>query len=239
MGQTEMLNMGRTDNTLYFSDQNFSSLEDMMDEQEVPAGSYLFWEKDKADKLYYVKQGEVKATKTTESGKEFLLYLFNEGDLFGELSRFSGLTCSYNAVVTEDSVLGVINQPDLDILLWQNKHMALEFYQWLTLMHRMTQTKLRDLLFYGKPGALCSTLIRLVHSYGKSHPKGIFISKKLTNTELGDFIGASRESVNRMLNELKKQGVLEQERGHIIIKDMNYLKNTCHCENCPVEICRM
>ncbi len=107
------------------------------------------------------------------------------------------------------------------------------------LMHRVTQTKFRDLMMFGKPGALCSTLIRLCNSYGVQRDDGIYISSKQTHTDLAEMIGATRESVNRMLNDLKTRGVLSYEHQHLVIHDLNYLRDICHCENCPKDICRM
>ncbi|UUZ85022.1 helix-turn-helix domain-containing protein [Paenibacillus sp. P26] len=103
----------------------------------------------------------------------------------------------------------------------------------------MTQTKFRDLMMFGKPGALCSLLIRLNNSYGEACGKHHRIAVKMNNTEMAEMIGATRESVNRMLSEMKKEDVIDMESGHVIIKDLDYLRDVCHCENCPKDICRL
>jgi CRP/FNR family cyclic AMP-dependent transcriptional regulator len=107
------------------------------------------------------------------------------------------------------------------------------------LVHRMTQTKFRDLMMYGKPGTLCSTLIRMSNSYEKSGDDGIFISIKLTNSKLGDIIGCARESVNRMLSNLKKAKAIVIDDGYITITNLEYLQAICKYENCPKDICRI
>jgi CRP/FNR family cyclic AMP-dependent transcriptional regulator len=226
-------------NTEIFSKDNFSKLEDIMYKHNISAGSYLFWDGDKAEKLYYVQQGQVKITKSTDDGREFVLYLFQEGDLFGEIGSFGESSYSFNAEVPSDSHIGVIYQRDLEILLWQHGDLAVEFMKWMGLMHRITQSKFRDLMLFGKPGALCSTLIRLSNTYGKEYEGHLLISKKLTNSELGELIGATRESVNRMLKDLKDRNVIAMNEGYIIIQDFAYLKEICHCENCPIAICRV
>ncbi|WP_188622446.1 Crp/Fnr family transcriptional regulator [Caldalkalibacillus thermarum] len=226
-------------NTGIFSGQNFLKLKEIMYDHTFEAGSYLFWEGEQADKLFYIKQGQVKLTKTNAEGKEFTLHMFQEGDLVGELAGFTTLKHSYNALVTKDSIIGVIQTRDLEVLLWQHGDLAVEFIKWMGLMNRITETKVRDLMFYGKPGALCSTLIRLANTYGKQTEQGWLISHKVTHAELGEFIGATRESVNRMLRDLAKKGVIAQEQGHIIIKDIDYLRDICHCEHCPVTVCRI
>ena len=107
-------------------------------------------------------------------------------------------------------------------------------------MHmRKQHLKFRDLVLYGKKGALCSTLLRLANSYGMETEEGTLISVPLTNQELANYSASARESLNRTLAELKKSGVIDM-RGHLIlIKDIDYLKKTIHCENCGVEICNI
>lgn len=239
MAQVQPIVLEPLQNTHVLSGQSFALLKHMMIEHKVAAGTWIFNEEEKAAHLYYIKRGQIKLSKTTEDGKELFLSLFQEGDLFGELGRFGELTHSYNACTTQDSLIGMIHLRDLEGLLCQNGALAVEMMKWMELMHRITQMKIRDLVVYGKSGAICSTLIRMANSYGEYHPKGILITKKMSNTELGGFISATRESVNRMLRNLEKNGALEQERGYIIIKDIDYLKNICHCEHCPLEICRM
>ncbi|TDF96592.1 Crp/Fnr family transcriptional regulator [Paenibacillus piri] len=226
-------------NTACFSEENFGKLMDIMYEQKAEAGSHLFWEGETADKLYFIKRGRIQITKTNDDGKSFILYMYGKNDLFGQLDPFHQSIHSFNGEVMEDSVIGVIQQKDLEVLLWQHGDLAVEFMKWMGLMHRMTQTKFRDLMMFGKPGALCSTLIRLTNSYGKPNGSGIVITKKLSNSELADMIGATRESVNRMLSDLKKLDILTMENGLMVIQDIEHLRSICQCENCPKNICRI
>jgi len=107
-------------------------------------------------------------------------------------------------------------------------------------MHmRKQHLKFRDLVLYGKKGALYSTLIRLANSYGMETDEGILISVPLTNQELANYSASARESLNRMLADLRKSGVIAM-RGHLIlIKDIDFLKEEIHCENCGKEICNI
>lgn len=226
-------------NTFNFSDENVTKLDLAMQRQSIPAGTALFWEGELADKLYYIYEGRVKLSKCNNEGKDFTLYIFQQGDFIGELDPFQDSKQSFHAIALEDCTYGFIQKEDLIHLIWQHGDFAIQFTQWLGLMHRLTQTKFRDLLLYGKSGALSSTLIRLANSYGQANGNGILLSKRVTNTELADYIGATRESVNRMLSDLKKLGAIDYDHGHIVIKEMDRLRAICHCEDCPKEICRI
>lgn len=226
-------------NTICFSAENLKLIKAYMRNQILDEGSYLFWEDDLVEQFYYIINGQIKVTKTNTEGKEFILYIFQSGDFLGNLDPFNHSKQSFNAEAMEPTEIGVIQKSDIEQLLSENNQLTIEFMKWIGLMHRITQTKFRDLMLYGKKGALCSTLIRLANSFGREDEHGILITEKLTNHDLADYIGAARENVNRMLADLKKSDVLETEEGFIRIKKIDVLKEICQCENCPIEICRM
>ncbi|MGF7048557.1 CRP/FNR family transcriptional regulator [Paenibacillus sp. DS2015] len=226
-------------NTNCFSEQNFNRLLVSMKDRIIPEGSHLFWEGDLSDKLYYIKRGRIKLTKSTDEGKELILYMYQAGDMVGQADPFFSSKHSFNAEVLEESEVGVIEQKDLEILICQHCEFAIDFMKWMGIHHRLTQTKFRDLMLYGKPGALCSTLIRLGNTYGEDRDGNTLINKKITHTDLSNMIGATRESVNRMLSDLRKKDAVEYENGMIVIKNITMLQEICHCEMCSKEICRI
>lgn len=223
----------------YFTEANVERLTGIMYPKKIKKGSRLFWEGDKADYLYYIKQGRVKLTKSSDNGSFFTLYLYREGDLISSGDCMAEAVHLLGAEAVEDCELGLIQRKDLEVLLWQHGDLAVEFMRWQSTMHMLTQTKFRDLLMFGKPGALSSLLIRLNNTYGE--PSGAYsrISVKLSNTEMAEMIGSTRESVNRMLSDLKKEAVIDMVNGHLLIKDLAYLRGICHCDNCPQHICRV
>lgn len=223
----------------FFSEENFNKLKSIMYTKKVGAHGYLFQEGESAEYMYYVRKGRVKLTKTTDTGNKITLYLHHASDMFGHITPFQPSVQAFSAEVIEDAEFGVIEQGELENLLLANGDLAIEFMRWMGAMYRMTQAKFRDLLLYGKPGALCSLLIRMSNSYGIKHGSNVTINYKATNMDLAEMIGATRESVNRMLNDMRKADVIEITNGTIVIKNMDYLRNTCRCEQCPIEICRV
>lgn len=241
IGERKIERSGKLDQGIqqFFSEENFERLKGIMYPKHIEKGGNLFWEGDAAEYLYFVHKGRVKVTKSADDGKEFTLYLHHKGDLIGYGDVLSESVHLLSAEALEDCDLGVIQRKDLEVLLWQHGDLAVEFMRWQGTTHMLTQTKMRDLLMFGKTGALCSLLIRLNNSYGVTHGEHRRISIKINNTEMSDMIGATRESVNRMLSDLKKDGVIEIEDGHIIIHDLDHLREVCHCDNCPAHICRV
>src|SRR5690606_32475614 len=225
--------------TRFLSPDQLQRLKDHMVWKKVQAGSPIFQAEDPAEFLYYIEQGCVKTMKTTSDGQEITFGLKGGGDLLGlvDLLSDSVQTYGHNAVAFTDTLLGVIHKNDLDALLVQYPSLSFAFMQWMALEQRIMQTILRDIVLYGKPGALCSILIRLANSYGQPTDRGIRISLRLTNQELPHLTGATRESVNRVLCRLKSQRVISLDHGHLVIHDLERLRNEARCEECPLEVC--
>jgi CRP-like cAMP-binding protein len=204
----------------------------------VTKGTYLFQEGEKSTELYYIQSGKVQVSKITTDGQELALRICSKGDLIGELTLFcDDAKYMLNAKVLEDGVVSVIKRDVLEERLLENHKLALEFMRWMSNQFRKTQTKFRDLILHGKKGALYSTLIRLCNSYGVMKEDGILINMQLTNQELANFCGTSREVVNRLLSDLRKNGVISIQKGKIIVHQLDYLRNEIACEGCPPEIC--
>ncbi|MCI1859427.1 MAG: Crp/Fnr family transcriptional regulator [Sporolactobacillus sp.] len=227
-------------NTTMFSEKSMTALKSVMKEMDFKKDTNIYWEGDHADKLYYLVKGRVKLYKSAYDGKDLVLHYFTPGDLFGELTCFGSDEYAYTAHVDEACTVGVIAESDFEALLLPNPGMSFEFMQWIGLMSRYTQIKLRDLLFYGKNGALASTLLRMAHGYGRQEEDGIHYTIGLTNSDLAQLIGSTRETVNRMLQSWKRDGAIGYHHGEIIIKNIDYIKAICHCEDkCPMNICRL
>lgn len=217
-----------------------SLLESVHHIKKTQKGSFLFQEGTNANELYMIISGKIQMSKMIADGRELTLRMASEGDLIGELSLFS---CAenhmQNAKVIESGEVAVIYKNELESRLIHEPEIALEYMKWISKEHRKTQTKFRDLVLHGKKGALYSTLIRLSNSYGKKTEAGIIINTPLTNQELANFCGTSREVVNRLLSELRKGDIISIDKGIITIHDLEFIKTEIDCENCPVDICNI
>ena len=208
--------------------------------KKIEKGSFLFQEGLNADELFVIQSGKVQVGKIIPDGRELALRLCSAGDLIGELSLFCpSPKYMLHAKVIESGEVAVIYKDQLEFRLQQNHALAFELMKWLTLQYRKSQTKFRDLILHGKKGALYSTLIRLSNSYGEHVEDGILIDIQLTNQDLANYCGTSREVVNRMLSELRKKKVISNNKGMITIHDLAYLKVEIDCENCPIDICNI
>ncbi|WP_102265001.1 Crp/Fnr family transcriptional regulator [Mesobacillus jeotgali] len=204
----------------------------------VPKGSYLFQEGMEAEELYLILGGKVQISKVTQDGRELALRICGENDICGELTLFTDAPkYLLSALILEDAKIAAIRKDVIEKEIFHNPKLAFEFMKWMSDHFRKTQTKFRDLVLNGKKGALFSTLIRMTNSYGVQKDTGILIDLPLTNQELANFCGTSRESTNRILNELKREGIISVKKGKILVHDVDYLRQEIGCENCPAVFC--
>lgn len=201
-------------------------------------GAYLFQEGMEAQELYIIQSGRVQISKITTDGRELSLRICGENDICGELTLFTeNPKYLLSAKVLEEAEVAAIRKDVLENEIFQNSTLAYEFMKWMSDHFRKTQTKFRDLVLNGKRGALFSTLIRMSNSYGIKQVNGILIDLPLTNQELANFCGTSRESTNRILSELKNDHIISVKKGRITILNLQYLKDEIGCENCPAVYC--
>jgi len=208
--------------------------------RKIEKGAFLFQEGAPADELYIIQSGILQISKISPDGRELTLRMCSQGDFIGELNLFSpSPKYLLSARAIDDCVVSVILRETLEELLTKNVSLSFEFIKWMSQQYRKTQTKFRDLVLHGKKGALYSTLIRISNSFGIETNQGILVELPLTNQELANFCGTSREVVNRLLSELRKTGIISINKGTITIHDLDYLKREIDCEDCPIEICKV
>lgn len=208
--------------------------------RDIKKGTFLFQEGMEADELYILNSGRIQISKVSADGRELSLRICGVGDIVGELTLFTE-SAKYllNAKVLEGGFVSVIKKEQLEEQLLQNSALAFEYMKWMSDHFRRTQTKFRDLVLHGKKGALYSTLIRMTNSYGVEKEDGILIDIALTNQELANFAGTARESVNRMLSDLRKNSIISVNKGFITVHDLQFLKNEINCEDCPIDLCNI
>ncbi|MCM3124880.1 MULTISPECIES: Crp/Fnr family transcriptional regulator [unclassified Mesobacillus] len=208
--------------------------------KNIDKGSFLFEEGNTANELYIIQSGKFQVSKMIPDGRELTIRMCSAGELVGELTLFSPESQHIlNVRASESGSVAVIQKDRLEDEIAKDSGLALELVKWLSLQHRKSQTRFRDLVLHGKKGALYSTLIRLVNSFGVKTEDGMKIDVSLTNQELANFCGTSREVVNRLLSELRKQDIISIDKGYITIHALHRLKREIDCENCPIEICNI
>lgn len=200
--------------------------------------TYLFREGTVASDVYVVLSGKIQISKFNRDGQELTLRICTDNDICGELTLFTDdPRYLLNGKALINSKIAIVQKDLLEKELLNNPALGLEFMKWMNDHFRKTMTKFRDLVLNGKKGALYSTIIRMSNSFGQETENGIVINHSITNQELAAFCGSSRESINRYLNDLKRDRIISFKSGKITIHDIQFLRDEINCENCPLSYC--
>ena len=199
------------------------SLRTSMNLVKLRKGQSLFKEGDDGDHLYVVSSGKVKLGTKSVDGRENLLMILGPGDMFGELSLFDSGPRTATAIAVTDAKLLALGQDK--VIPWVREHpeVSLQLLARLASRLRRTNEVVGDLVFSDVPGRVAKALIDLGVKFGDKRTEGLFVNHDLTQEELAQLVGASRETVNKALADFAQRGWLRLEARSVMILDYERL----------------
>src|SRR5437763_1316746 len=189
----------------------------------VPRGHVVFREGDTGDRLFIVIDGKVKISRTAADGRENLLTVLGTGEMFGELSLFDPGARTATATAVTDSTLASLDHDDLRPLLLARPAVAVNLLQALAQRLRRTNEAMADLVFSDVPGRVAKALLDLGEKFGDDEADGTRVRHDLTQEELAQLVGASRETVNKALSEFANRGWIRLEGRSVLLLDRERL----------------
>lgn len=205
-------------------DEEQIALRRTMVEVRLSRGETLFNEGDPGDRLYVVTQGKVKLGRTAADGRENLLAVLGPGEMFGELSLFDPGPRTATATAVTAVTLSGMGHDDLQPLLMQRPEVAGRLLQALARRLRRTNEAMADLVFSDVPGRVAKALLDLARRFGVETEDGLRVTHDLTQEELAQLVGASRETVNKALADFASRGFLRLEGRAVVILDIDRLQ---------------
>lgn len=215
--------------TPYFStlsEENLEKIIDLMIIRNYKKGEVIFFEKEQGEGLFFIKSGKVKITKIVESGDEQILHILKQGKIFAEVVLFDGGNYPATAIAMEDSQIGILRNSDIERLITEIPEIAFEILKVMSKRLRRAQKTIRNLGLKNTKSRTASILLQLAKEHGLDslNENQVEINLSLSQQELANLIGASRETISRILGKLKKKDLITTSRQQIIIKDLTGLK---------------
>ena len=199
------------------------SLRASMDTVKIAKGSILFKEGDDGEHLYVIIDGKLKLGTSSGDGRENLLSILGPGEMFGELSLFDPGPRTSTATAVTDAKLLSLGHEKVIPWLKQNPEVSLQLLTRLSQRLRRTNEAVGDLVFSDVPGRVAKALIDLGDRFGKTTPEGLLVNHDLTQEELAQLVGASRETVNKALADFAGRGWLKLDGRSVLITDVERL----------------
>lgn len=195
-----------------------------MIEERLHRGDVLFREGDKGDRLYVVTEGKVKLGRTSGDGRENLLAILGPGQMFGELSLFDPGPRSATVTAVTDCTMQSLSHEELGGWLNGRPEVARGLLNQLASRLRRANDVVADLVFSDVPGRVAKALLDLSSRFGRVADDGVHVYHDLTQEELAQLVGASRETVNKALADFAARGWLRLEARSVVLIDLDRLK---------------
>jgi CRP/FNR family cyclic AMP-dependent transcriptional regulator len=190
---------------------------------EFPRGHVFFTEGQLGDQLFIIVSGKVKLGHRTWDGRQSLFAIRGPSDTFGELSAFDpGPRTSTATAVTVVCVAPV----ERDVLwAWIGTRPAIADRMLRVLARRLRRTDdiMSDLIFTDVPGRVAKQLMRLAQRFGVQEDGAMRVTHDLTQVEIAQLVGASREAVNKVLTDFSRRGWIQLEGKTLLITDSERL----------------
>jgi CRP/FNR family cyclic AMP-dependent transcriptional regulator len=204
-------------------DEAAEALRRSMAEINLGRGQVLFREGDSGDKLYVVCEGKVKLGRTSSDGRENLLAILGPGEMFGELSLFDPGPRTATATAVTDTQIFALGHNDLTTWVSGRPEVALSLLKQISSRLRRTNEVIGDLVFSDVPGRVAKALLDLSNRFGVESEDGVHVGHDLTQEELAQLVGASRETVNKALADFAGRGWIRLEARAVVLLDLERL----------------
>ncbi|HEX7405022.1 MAG TPA: Crp/Fnr family transcriptional regulator [Candidatus Nanopelagicaceae bacterium] len=204
-------------------DASAASLRTSMENVRLNKGAVLFSEGDEGDHLYVIVEGKLKLGTSSGDGRENLLSVLGPGEMFGELSLFDPGPRTATATAVTDVRLLSLGHDKVAPWITQHPQVALELLARLAQRLRRTNEVVGDLVFSDVPGRVAKALIDLGERFGKETNEGLYVNHDLTQEELAQLVGASRETVNKALADFAGRNWIRLDGRAVLVLDVERL----------------
>lgn len=205
-------------------EQGAKALRANVTEVRLARGQILFNEGEVGDRLYVVLEGKIKLTRTSPDGRENLLSVLGPSEMFGELSLFDPRPRTASAIAVTECRLAGLGHDDLRPWLTGHPEVAVQLLRALAQRLRKTNDVMADLVFTDVPGRVAKALLDLAERFGQPSDTGLHVHHDLTQEELAQLVGASRETVNKALADFAARSWLRIEARAVVILDIERLR---------------
>lgn len=214
-----MKNLKRIDLFKNLSDQEMAELGAHLSSESFKKKETIFSEGEPPEWFYIVASGKVKITKLSHEGKEIILEIIQPGDIFGGVAVLKNFPYPANAVTMEDTEVLKISRKNLMRIL--DRFPNLMYCIALQLGDRMKSSydSLKNIALERVEARIAALLLKLASKVGVETKEGVMIDMRLTKQDVADMVGTTVETSIRTFTKFKKQGLVTDLGGKIVIKD--------------------
>jgi CRP-like cAMP-binding protein len=195
-------------------------------------GETLFLKGDEGNALYALVSGMVRISSSAGDGREITLNIMEPGDVFGEIAFLDGLPRTADATAMAASEALILRRSDFMPILQREPQLALHLIELLCERLRWTSETVQDAALLSLPARLAKRLLYFATLYGQRAEGGaVRITLRLSQSDIAQFMGTSRETINKQLQTWRRDGLLDIDGGRILILDRAGLQKLVESES--------
>ncbi|MBA3824133.1 MAG: Crp/Fnr family transcriptional regulator [Ktedonobacterales bacterium] len=209
------------DRVAFFADLDAPSLEQIagvMRKRTFRAGEAIFHRDDPGQVLYVIREGRVRIRLTSVEGQEVALAVFGPGDSFGEMAILDSQPRSADAIAIDKVEVFTLQRPDFVEVVRKHPDISVAVMKTLSQRIRQANQMVEDLIFLDVFGRVAKKLLDLSREYGVETEDGVKIDLRITQQELASMVGASRESVNKVMGYFTDKHYISTDKHKITIR---------------------
>src|SRR6266700_5273536 len=206
------------------SEEEIQALSSATKRRTFRSGEVIFHRDDPGQVLYMIKDGKVKICIISPDGQEVSLAVLGKGEYFGEFALLDGLPRSADAVALERVECYTLQRRDFQNAILKNPKIAILVLEALSKRLRDTDQMVENLIFLDVYGRVAKKLLELADAHGSKVDNGIRIEVRLTQQELASMVGASRESVNKVLGYFTDKNFISTDKHKITLHRISDLE---------------
>jgi CRP/FNR family transcriptional regulator len=203
-----------------FSSLNRGDLEriaDLISHKEFKKGEMILREGEKSEAILIVNDGSVKAFKYTLDGREQILYVFSEGDFFGEQNLLSDRTATYSVEALTAVKVCTLSKKQFEQLLYAHPDIALKIIAELGERMARLENAIQGMGVRNVDNRIGNILLEFAAKYGTEMKDGLLIQLPLSREGIANYLGVARETVSRKLGQLEHDGVIRSVSNKAIL----------------------
>jgi CRP/FNR family transcriptional regulator, cyclic AMP receptor protein len=201
-----------------------SALTKQLNLVDFPRGHTLFVEGQPGDRLYIIVSGKVKIGRRCPDGRENLLTIMGPSDMFGELSILDPGPRTSSATAITDLCAVSIHREALRAWMVERPEITERLLRVLARRLRRTNDNVADLIFTDGPGRVAKQLLQLAQRFGTQEDGALRVTHDLTQDEIAQLVGTSRETVNKALADFAHRGWITLEGKSVLISNCERLR---------------
>ncbi|MEO1091017.1 MAG: Crp/Fnr family transcriptional regulator [Pseudomonadota bacterium] len=189
-----------------------------------PRGATLFQKLDAGDRLMVVLEGTVRVSSVSIEGREAVITFVRPGELLGEIGTLDGEPRTADASALTEVDVFVVRRTAFIDYVHGHPDFALRLIQFLCQRLRRSTGMIEASVQLSMASRVAFGVLSLMEHAGRRQPRGWRLDFKLTQRDLGAFVGLARENVNRQLRVLEQERLLVLDKGEVVVPDLERLR---------------